>query len=687
MKQINKSFCFSMITVLTLSACKSTNPKDVGVYNVDKSYIEQNIRNTEVEGAELLGETSVNNKEKIADGSLQFLPKYRTYINESKVTDDVIDRFSNTEMLSVSAESLRIIHFLHYVLGDQLKLNYVLSDELKDDNQTITLNIQDQVSERKLFLLSRELLEEKGYVLRFRDNIFYVHQKEDSNSTLKDVVFGYGKSVDDVPQTSNEIIQMVPFTYGMQMGMANTLRQMLGIKASSDVERNAINVYGKRNEIIRALELINMFDRPSLANREIGVYQSVYMPTKKMLDSLTELLKQEGITLQTGSSTAGTVTVVNIEQQNRLIMFANERSLLDRVVFWAEELDKPINTAEKQYFIYQPKYSRAVDMGESLEALIGNGGSFSNSTSVANEASSSASRPSVTSASNKDLKMVIDERSNSVIFYTTGESYQQILPLVKRLDILPKQVMLEMVIAEVSMTDEFKQGVEFLLKGSNNYSLSTEGAFMGEGGFGGLSYALTGDRGKVAVNLFEKNSLVNILSRPSIVVRDGVQASINVGKDIPIIGQTTSDPINGERQTTSIEYRKTGLQLDVKPTVNAQGVVLMEISQKVSNELQQTTSTSGNPSLFDRTIKTEVVAESGQTIVLGGIISENRSLNDSGVPILKDLPILGELFSADTKDGDKTELVILVTPRVIQSNDEWKDIKEAFRTKFEQLSF
>ncbi|WP_462183210.1 hypothetical protein [Pseudoalteromonas maricaloris] len=143
MKQINKSFCFSMITVLTLSACKSTNPKDVGVYNVDKSYIEQNIRNTEVEGAELLGETSVNNKERIADGSLQFLPKYRTYINESKVTDDVIDRFSNTEMLSVSAESLRIIHFLHYVLGDQLKLNYVLSDELKDDNQTITLNIQE----------------------------------------------------------------------------------------------------------------------------------------------------------------------------------------------------------------------------------------------------------------------------------------------------------------------------------------------------------------------------------------------------------------------------------------------------------------------------------------------------------------------------------------------------------------
>nr|MDC2854611.1 hypothetical protein [Ningiella sp. W23] len=284
----------------------------------------------------------------------------------------------------------------------------------------------------------------------------------------------------------------------------------------------------------------------------------------------------------------------------------------------------------------------------------------SNTTSVANENSSAFSQNSARSASSKDVKMVVDERANTLIFHTSGEEYQQLLPLIKRLDILPKQVMLEVVIAEVTLQGEFKRGVEFALN-KGNYGLSTTGAFMGDG-FGGLSYLLQGDNGRIAINLLQTNSLAKILSRPSLVVRDGVSASINVGTDIPIIGETTSDPINGDRQTTSIDYRKTGVELSVTPTVNAQGVVLMEINQKVSNQATGSTSSSVNPSIFERTIKTEVVAQSGQTVILGGLISENNSNSDSKVPLFGDLPLIGALFRADTKNNDRTELVVLVTP-------------------------
>jgi general secretion pathway protein D len=116
---------------------------------------------------------------------------------------------------------------------------------------------------------------------------------------------------------------------------------------------------------------------------------------------------------------------------------------------------------------------------------------------------------------------------------------------------------------------------------------------MGDG-FGGLSYLLQGTQGKLIVNLLQTNSLVNILSRPSLVVRDGVNATINVGTDIPIVGETASDPINGDRQTTKIEYRKTGVELAVTPTVNAQGIVLMEIKQKISNQVESGSTVSGN---------------------------------------------------------------------------------------------
>ena len=169
-------------------------------------------------------------------------------------------------------------------------------------------------------------------------------------------------------------------------------------------------------------------------------------------------------------------------------------------------------------------------------------------------------------------------------------------------------------------------------------------------------------------------------------MRDGVNATINVGTDIPIVGETTSDPINGERQTTTVDYRQTGVELGVTPTVNARGVILMEIKQKISNEVESGSTVAGNPSVFERSIDTEVIAESGQTIILGGLISENRSVKDSKVPVLGDIPLLGNLFKADTKSGDKTELVVLVTPRVIESSSEWAQLKQQFESSLENLS-
>jgi general secretion pathway protein D len=279
--------------------------------------------------------------------------------------------------------------------------------------------------------------------------------------------------------------------------------------------------------------------------------------------------------------------------------------------------------------------------------------------------------------------MVVDERANLLIFHTAGEDYQQLLPLIKRLDVLPKQIILEVMIAEVTLTDEFKQGVEFAFT-SGAYGLSTAGAFMGDG-FGGLSYLLQGENGSIALNLFQANSNVNVLSRPSIVVRDGVNASISVGTDIPIVGQTVTDPLNGTNQTTTIEYRKTGVELSVTPTVNAQGVILMEIKQSISNQLEVGATVAGSPSVFERSINTEVVAESGQSIVLGGLISESRSSRQTKVPVLGDLPFIGKLFQAETESGDKTELVVFVTPRLIESSSEWDDIILQFTDTLNEL--
>ena len=169
-------------------------------------------------------------------------------------------------------------------------------------------------------------------------------------------------------------------------------------------------------------------------------------------------------------------------------------------------------------------------------------------------------------------------------------------------------------------------------------------------------------------------------------MRDGVAASISVGDDIPTIGSTTTNPLNSERETTTIEYRKTGVDLTVTPTINAQGTVIMTISQSISN-VSDTTGASDNPSFFERTLNTEVVAGNGQTVMLGGLISENKSNGASSVPFFGSLPVLGHLFRSDTSSSDKTELVILVTPKIVQNTDDWQRVKQSFIQGLENLTF
>lgn len=685
---VKKTALASVVALVILSGCQSTPSanKDFDKYEVTSSYLNGKGEKVTVENAELLKEEE-QTQERV---KFRFMPAMKISRGDVATAEDVLARFDTEKTLTLAADELALKDYLHHVLGEQLKLSYVLGDDVKEDGKSVTLNLQDSISPRKLFSLTEKLLTERDYVIRLNDGIFYIHKKESAQSN--NVIYGYGKKPEDVPNTSLDILQIVPFDYGLQASLPNTIRILLGITAQADVANGVMTVKGKRKDIIRALDLVNLMDKPSMYQREIGAYKTTFTDTKSAIAKLEQLLEEEGITLAKNGGGKGKapLSVVEIENQGVLIFFATQQSLLERANFWLDQIDKPLKTTELQYFIYQPEFSRAADLGVSLEALIGSntGSAVGTNTSVDSENKSNQANFSnvARSASSEGLKMVVDERSNTIIFHTSGSRYQQLIPLIKKLDILPKQVMLEVVIAEVTLTDEFKKGVEFAFK-NGNYGIETTGQFMGEG-FGGLSYLVQGDRGQIKANFLKTNSLVNILSRPTLVVRDGVAASISVGTDIPVVGETATDPLNGtDRQTTKIEYRRTGVELGVRPTVNAQGVVLMEIQQKVSNEVEAGSTSSLNPSVFERSIRTEVVAESGQTIILGGLISNNRTRKESKVPIFGDLPVLGHLFRADTDSGDKTELVVLVTPKVVHNQDEWDGLKQQFQDGLENLTF
>lgn len=598
---------------------------------------------------------------------------YDNYLQRSD-SDPALE-FSPRDSHSLNANDLPIRNFIETVFGKALNVNYIIAvkGELRNN---VTLNLSNEVSSRELFSLSRQLLIDNGLDVALRDNTYYIYPRSEDRT---DVVIGFGRRYQDVPDTAQKILQVVPLKYGFKASLERTLRDLSSVRVSSDMTQNAFFVEGSRAEIVRFIDLVQLLDVPANRGRHIAMVELTYLAPNDYIGQLKELMEAEGIAVGRQAGLGVAILTVPVNQLGAVAMFASNEEVLDRARYWTEQIDQASKGPEKGYYIYHPRYARASDLGESIGNLIGGYGGMGNSsrdTQSSNPSNASGGRTGQggsVSASNDDISMTVDERSNSIIFYTTGGNYKALLPVVRRLDIMPKQIVLDATIAEVTLTDEFAQGFEFAFR-SGKLSGGTFGA-LGAQDIGGFRLNWVDGFDRFIANLQQSSNLVNVISNPTLVVRDGISASIQVGNDIPTVGSTTfTDDL--QSQTQSVEYRKTGVQLSVTPTINAQGLVVLQIDQTISNTSPTGPSVAGNPSIFERSIKTEVIAQSGQTVLLGGLISENKSSGDSKVPLLGDVPVLGNLFKSESEQSEKTELVIFITPRIIERTEQWEEIRK-----------
>lgn len=594
--------------------------------------------------------------------------------------------FSTTKKVRVSANNMPLDDYLHYVFGELLNVNYLLTPEISKINAPVTLSIAEELSQRQLFRLSQTVLLDRGVSIKFNGEVYLI-AKLDAKSKLSTEV-GIGRTADTIPTASDNILQVVPILYGIKSTLKTTVEELSNVSVTLDARQGTLFVRGDKANVERALELVQLLDSPANRGRNIGLVKLTFSSIDLYMQQISLLLENEGIPNSIADPGTNNLVFVPLYQIGAVAIFSASEELLRRVEFWTKTLDQPSEGDVKQYYVFHPKYARATDIGSSLTPLV-TGGRSSKVKDAAKVNQADKSGPSTnqlsqsersTGASSDELTFVVDERTNALIFYTTGTNYKNILPLVHKLDVLPKQVMLQLTIAEVTLTDEFKFGVDFALSDGKFDFSSSFGATDIGGGV--LKWASGGNL--VNAQAFKSNKLVNVLSNPSILVRDGVAASILVGTDIPVLGSTSTGS-GGDILTQSVSYRKTGISVNVTPTINAQGVVIMSITQTNSNQVDDELGAQGNPLIFERSLTTEVVAESGQTIIMGGLISENVSDNERGLPGLRDIPVLGALFGSITKSKVKTELVIMVTPRVISRSDQWRGIMDAFKNSVETL--
>ena len=632
--------------------------------------------------------SSVNNSAMVGSDAAQsltdepvnkILKPIQTEISVDTQQSPIYELFSTLPSVKVTADKMPLSDFIHYVFGRLLKVNYILDETvegLSNGESPVTFNISTEISALDLFSSVSDLMADRGLQITYGKELFYIHRTRKDARTVKTI--GIGASPSDVPETRGVVLQLVPLRYGIKLNLERRLNDLVRVKITPDRENSALFIEGDRANVLRSLDLIALLDVPASRGRYIGLIQLSYLSAERFTEDVTVLLANEGIDAGVGRPNDKNVVMVPLPQLGGVVVFASDEVLLDRVRYWAEQIDEPGQDGGQEYFVYYPKKARASDLGESLRALLT--GERSNGEDGRKEQRSTGNAPSaarIEGLSSDDVKMVVDERSNVLIFHTAGSEYRALLPLLETLDTLPRQIMLDITIAEVTLQDEFKYGVEWALSRSE-VQLTTDGAF-GVTDFGGLGLNINGGEGPLVANFINSNSLVKVLSNPTLMVLDGKTASINVGSNISVVGATTQDPLTGQRQTTTSEYRQTGVTISVSPTVSASGIVVMTIDQSISNSVPSSSGSGGNPDIFERSVSTEVVAQSGQTVMLAGLVSENLSRGGSGAPGLSKLPIVGELFKSTSDSRDRTELVMLVTPKVVEDLENWDHIIKQFR--------
>lgn len=602
---------------------------------------------------------------------------------ENQSSSQTLD-LSDVADVTVAFDQVPLKDFVTHSLEKILNVDFVIDPQTAMADKTVTLSLKEPISQQRYLELFKDILEQHELAMKLQNDIMFLFSNRERRG-LPDYDYGFGRSAKSVPFGSNPIFQVAPIDFIDAKSLQSFLIRLTNVSPEPLPDPNLLGLRGARHDIMRALDVINLLDRPKVQGQKLLFVKLDYLPSSEFIDQVTTLLTNEGVMVDTAAR------FTDLSRQNGVIVHSNSDDVLDRVDYWRKQLDTPEATEDRQYFMYYPENMEAAKLADVLEKLVkvADGGSRatgsaassaedSDTGSGARATGSRASRGS--SGRSDDFSFVTDENRNVIIIYATGSKYKSVLPLLQKLDVTPPQVLIEAKLIEVTLTDQLSQGIEWSMFGGGakrDMATSQLSSFAN----GSFSYTISGVDYDVALSLLQNQDRLKVLSSPRIVVANGEKASINVGTEIPVLATQSAD-VDTDRVLQSIQYRSTGVDLTVEPTVNSSNVISLIISQNVSETSENASSGLDSPIILNRSFKTTVVANSGQALVLGGLIRENNSSKDAQVPFLGDIPGLGKLFSNESRSKSRTELVVLITPRIISNSSDIDDIKRLFIEEF-----
>ncbi len=589
------------------------------------------------------------------------------------------------------------------IIAEILRLDYIVDPQVKG---TVNIRSGRRIPIDQLPAVFRKILHINGLDMRREGNYHYIFpvKKPAGSAVLSPAEAG------SLKESSRVVTQIMPV---MNMSATEAVKLIKPyLSAQGEVYRledqNTIIVQDFESKVLDAMVILSKLDVSPLSNLKIRMVRVRNAPLFDLRDELNEILTAMGVNNKGHEG----VTTMALERVNSILLVSSSQELLDTATRWTLELDVVPKQGRDNIYIYNVRNAVATELASLVNDLIASkGGGRKKPSGAAGKGSKDAAgkpKPVARKISGPaagglrfagEPLLIADDSRNIILIRALPSDHSRIVKLLERLDNMPRQVLVEVMVAEVTLSNDWQMGIDWYLR-NHDLKIDTSGyeqSFQSNttnlfsSAVNGFTYKVTngivGDSETIygLLNTVASDNDVTILSSPHIMVLNNEEAEVNVGQEVPITTtQTVSDDPN-VNDVRTVQYRDTGVILKVTPRINYNGIILLDIQQQVSDVTENTTSDISSPVIIKRDLRTKLAVKDGQSILMGGLLSNKNDNGERGIPILKDIPLLGWLFKSRTKSEKKTELLVMITPYVIDSEDVLDQYIKRFDERMQML--
>ncbi|MDY4372950.1 type II secretion system secretin GspD [Pectobacterium carotovorum] len=537
---------------------------------------------------------------------------------------------------------------------------------------TITVRSYDMMNEEQYYQFFLSVLDVYGFtVIPMDNNVLKIIRSKDAKSTSMPL------ATDEQPGIGDEVVtRVVPVNNVAARDLAPLLRQLNDNAGAGSVVHyepsNVLLMTGRAGVIQRLMTIVERVDQTG--DRNVTSIPLSYASSTEVVKMVNELNKMDEKSALPGMLTANVVA----DERTNSVLVRGEPNSRQRVIDMVKQLDRQQAVQGNTKVIYL-KYAKATDL---VEVLTGVGDSIQ------------TDQQNALPALRKDISIKAHEQTNSLIVNAAPDIMRDLEQVIAQLDIRRPQVLVEAIIAEVQDADGMNLGVQWANKNAGVTQFTNTGlpittmmagadqfrrdgtlgtaATTALGGFNGIAAGFYQGNWSMLLTALSKNSKNDILATPSIVTLDNMEATFNVGQEVPVLAgsQTTS----GDNVFQTVERKTVGIKLKVKPQINEGDSVLLEIEQEVSSvaDAASSSSTDLGATFNTRTVNNAVLVSSGETVVVGGLLDKSTNESASKVPLLGDIPVLGYLFRSNSTETKKRNLMLFIRPSIIRDRSQYQ---------------